>query len=116
MDILIKNMEMPESCLGCPFDNVKYTPRKIGKDTYSSYDWHECFVVKKDCTKIAREGRKAKWCPLNSVPEHDDLVSRKAILSYFNTVYQMGADMDYEDAVAIVSNEKAIPTILEKSK
>ena len=76
MDILIKNMEMPKSCFGCPFDNVKYTIEK----KYNTNDWHECFVSKRDCTVIAKEGRKAKWCPLIPVPEHGRLVDLDAFL------------------------------------
>ena len=92
MDILIKGLDMPKN-----------------GDIFH-------LAIDSDGNVIKTEGigfRKYEAIP---VPEHDDLVSRKAILSYFKTVYEMGADMDYEDAVAIVSNEKAIPTILEASK
>lgn len=89
MDILIKGLDMP----------------KYGDILYLAID--------SDCNVVKNESIGFKKYEAIPIPEHDDLVSRKAILSYFKTVYEMGADMDYEDAVAIVSNEKAIPTILE---
>lgn len=87
MDVLIKGIEMPRRCMGCIFDKVTYTPRKIGKDTYSSYEWHECFVAKKDCTRIAKSGKKPKWCPAISVQEHGDLADKRVIIEEMGKAY-----------------------------
>lgn len=90
MDILIKDMEMPKNCHDC----------KNG--------WCNLWEKNKNMT-IGRHPD----CPLVALPEHGDLIDRQAVLSYFETAFLMGADMDYEDIVGIVSNPKAIATIVE---
>ena len=108
MDILIKNMEMPRGCVGCTFDKVTYTPRRIGKDTYSSYEWHECFVAKKDCTRIVKSGKKPKWCPLVPVPEHGDLIDRDAVLNELKKYYKVGEIAEVGEVACFISDAEVV--------
>ena len=88
-DILIKNMDMPKG------DEV------LSLTIYP--DGRVCLYMKEVATAVA-------------LPEHGELIDRQAVLSYFETAFLMGADMDYEDIVGIVSNPKAIPTIVEATE
>ena len=118
MEILIKNMEMPERCRGCRFHHI----HKIwSKNIYL----HEC-----DAQMLAEEteGMEAvklpKACPLVALPEHGRLIDADKLLAesgydpmMFQPKYggdhrtQYGTLMGYE----ILGIVEDAPTIVEAS-
>lgn len=50
MSVMIKGMEMPEECLGCPFES-----------------YHECLITHP--LKMSAGIGRAEWCPLKDVEE-----------------------------------------------
>ena len=87
MDVLIKNMEMPSSCVGC---------KLVQRYRYSD----ECQYLHK---KIAHNGR-LKYCPLVEVPKHGRLVEADKLQAKF---------FPDEEAYKIIENE---PTVLEANE
>ena len=101
MALIIKGGETPVDCLGC--DEMVMLS--------------QCPIHLNEPLKYC-DGTRHPDCPIiGEIPDkHGDLIDRQAVLSYFETAFLMGADMDYEDIVGIVSNPKAIPTILEATE
>lgn len=66
MDILIKNMEMPKSCI-------------TGKLPY--YEYCPFFG---SCSKASAKTERPSDCPLVALPEHGDLKDANAILRWLN--------------------------------
>lgn len=64
MDILIKNMEMPSCCGLCPCFHAEHP-------MYCQAD--------KTIKMTAPYGKRMEGCPLVALPEHGDLVDRKAL-------------------------------------
>ena len=72
MDILIKNMEMPQSCSGCP----------LGVHEEGSY-YYEC----KATEGITLDWKnKPNYCPLVEVPTHGRLIDADALLKTIKEV------------------------------
>jgi len=65
-DILIKGMEMPESCYYCPMKNDGYYLCKATRPYKELED---------DCKEC-----KPQWCPLVPVQPHGDLIDRDALI------------------------------------
>ena len=62
MSILIKGIDLPESCRVCKFND------------YNEWDDTWCMVTEKDIEHEARnERRRSKDCPLVPIPEHGRL-------------------------------------------
>ena len=66
MSILIRNMEMPEECRGCPFETYYFHTgetrcRAMNKTLAENFE------------RIPFEGR-SDWCPLVEVKPHGDLI------------------------------------------
>lgn len=93
MDILIKNMEMPKSCEGCPLCFLSsdgrnfFCTRQIGK----RFD-------------LSLSGQRQEGCPLIPVPEHGDLVQLNDALDCFS-----------EDDVVARKALRKIPVVLERT-
>lgn len=68
MDILIKNMEMPKSCMACNFTHICKAIRKLERKNASQKKMYEAFV-----------GRLTD-CPLVALPSHGDLIDRDALI------------------------------------
>lgn len=84
-DILIKNMEMPSKCGGCPFNyrEQSYNGKPCGvRDGYTLYDRttydtnHLCFITIASIEDNLRYKTRNENCPLIPVPEHGDLIAR----------------------------------------
>lgn len=61
MSILIKGMEMPKGCLGCPCINAKYD---------------ECMILQRRAMDVMT---RMTDCPLIELPDHGDLIDRDAM-------------------------------------
>ena len=68
MSVLIKNMEMPNSCSECRMDDSEFgfchAMGDFNTDVYQ-------FIVNKT---------KPDWCPLVEIPPHGDLIDRDALI------------------------------------
>lgn len=106
MDILIKNIEMPSSCVGC---------KLVQRYRYSD----ECQYLHK---KIAHNGR-LKDCPLVELPPHGRLINADAIRKSLSTdcpcrgcerFHEEGACMNcqWDRFVRLIDDA---PTVLEAS-
>lgn len=63
MSILIKDMEMPESCLVCP-----------------ACQGDECWIIEGRPQVPDIINRRARWCPLVSVPMHGRLIDADVLM------------------------------------
>lgn len=92
-DILIKNMEMPKACEGCPLCFLSsdgrnfFCTRQIGK----RFD-------------LSLSSQRQENCPLIPVPEHGDLVQLDDALDCFS-----------EDDVVARKALRKIPVVLERT-
>ena len=68
MSILIKGMEMPESCFDCPISHFAYC-RTIA-----------CGITGKTISASDYEKMRLDNCPLVPIQEHGDLIDRDALL------------------------------------
>lgn len=99
MDILIKNMEMPKSCEGCPLCFLSsdgrnfFCTRQIGK----RFD-------------LSLSDQRQEDCPLVPIPEHGDLIDKDFLLKYAIRLERK----DGCDLVPISSIE-AFPVVLERT-
>lgn len=66
MDILIKNFEMPKSCITGKLPDYEYCP---------------FFGV---CSKVSAKTERPSDCPLVELPPHEELVQRSDILRLFD--------------------------------
>ena len=69
MSILIKGMEMPQSCWDCEFEAP-------------TIDHHECCILTKKSYNWGLTTRPSD-CPLVPVPPHGDLIDRDALKEAF---------------------------------
>lgn len=66
MSVIVKNMEMPKSCMVCP--------------VYSMSE-HWCDAMNRNLTHaISESTRRAEWCPLVRVPPHGRLIDEAAAI------------------------------------
>ena len=63
MSVLIKGMEMPNSCHECPLG--------FGGG---------CYMGRSADEYMCPDSGRAEWCPLVSVPPHGDLISREWLI------------------------------------
>ena len=94
MSILIRDMEMPESCYRCPMAND---------------DFYLCGATEKYLENDSEE-RRPDWCPLTEVKEpHGDLVDRDKLM-----VDVMDSDLDHlqrddwKEVIQIVSDADVV--------
>ena len=102
MSILIKGMEMPNSCRDCPISGEWYC-----NALPSIPAWHKEYVASiEDQTRMDR-------CPLVPVPPHGRLIDADALLSqYKGNIWT--AKTDYAEGLRDVANDiKNAPTIIE---
>lgn len=68
MSVLIRNMDMPKTCEGCPLQHSEYLECKItGEPTW---DWEN-----------AEAKYKSVNCPIDEIPPHGRLVDADALLT-----------------------------------
>ena len=63
MSVIVKSMEMPESCYRCPMAND---------------DFYLCGATEKYLENDSEE-RRPDWCPLIELPPHGRLIAEKTI-------------------------------------
>lgn len=63
MSVLIKGMEMPKGCLGCPCINAKY---------------NECMILQRRATDVMT---RMTDCPLIELPDHGRLVDADDVIA-----------------------------------
>lgn len=69
MSILIKGMDMPDSCNSCPFSVNGF-----------------CVVSPKRANGEAMSKRTTtNWCPLIEIPPHGDLIDRDPFIEFIKT-------------------------------
>lgn len=68
-DILIKNYEMPKSCITGKIPDYEYCP------FFGS------------CPKASAKEERPSDCPLVELPEHGDLIDRNELLKFDNITY-----------------------------
>ena len=95
MSILIKDMEMPKSCMECPFSD------KIAWCLVPG-NWRQRYY-------LPEEGI-SEDCPLSEIEPCDDAVGRKAV--EYLLAYYLGGDM-YTEAIADLRN---LPSVLAERK
>lgn len=112
-DILIKGVEMPIKCGGCPFNyreqsyNGKHCGVRDGDTLYdrTTYDTnHLCFITNEPIENNLRYKTRNENCPLIPVPEHGDLVQLDDALDCFS-----------EDDVVARKALRKIPVVLERT-
>ena len=100
MSVLIKGMEMPESCFHCPLrNNICYEKEKVIRDSMGRrltvYELEKIFRVLEDC-------------PLVEIPsKHGDLIDRDELLEL------LVKDNDYATRLCFEGDIKEMPTIIE---
>lgn len=106
MSIIIKGMDMPETCYKCKFALARFDPLPTQK--YKRHDF-ECVLTEKTLTSTKRN----KACPLVPVPTpHGRLIDADAI---FEQWYQLNFDRKISDGTLAYWNVllgKA-PTVIE---
>lgn len=98
MSILIKDMEMPESCFECPFMFARrYCRADLTLNPYQG--------------EYAELTGRLVGCPLVYIPPHGDLIEREAVnLSDFEIVL---CDGDYKEGLKMLLEKAAsAPTII----
>jgi hypothetical protein len=102
MSILIKGIEMPTSCSGCP------TCRDV--TTLDGDYWLMCGYNGKPLESEIAAG-KPDWCPLIPVPPHGDLIDRReAIIDANERAYDFWLSDD--EVSATIQFLKEQPTII----
>lgn len=97
MSILIKGMEMPESCFYCPF------VEKTNPDEYV------CMARNEEFSLVF--GHRDKDCPLVEIPPHDRLIDADAFEESISTLLQFPSDL--VNGQWIVNTIREQPTIIE---
>lgn len=98
MSILIRGMEMPETCDDCPFPYVS-----------ASYDkYMECPLSKYEPTALKRNDD----CPLIEVPPHGRLIDADTLLKHEVLLPRDGGSIP----VLYASYVRNVPTIIEAEK
>ena len=93
MDILIKNMEKPSCCGECPF--FKRGANPMGEDFIFAQPWGDCLVSGEE---NVIEHDISMDCPLVALPEHSDLIDRKALFdSIVADIQGVNAEGCYDD-------------------
>ena len=106
MSILIKGMEMPETCYKCKFALARFDPLPTQK--YKRHDF-ECVLTEKALTSTKRN----KACPLIPAPTpHGRLIDADAI---FEQWYQLNFDRKISDGTLAYWNVLLgeAPTVIE---
>ena len=96
MSILIKDMEMPERCLECPF-----------YDNYNYYCTLYSFGIP---ARYNRDGStRPEWCEIKELPECEDVVSRQEAIGLVNdhTFYD---DYDDTDKNCLIDGLLSLPS------
>ena len=102
MSILIKDMEMPERCLECPF-----------YDNYNYYCTLYSFGIP---ARYNRDGNtRPEWCELEELPKCEDAVSRKDVIELIKNSYYNIAD-SMEDTWAMVEDAEKLPSVTPKPR
>lgn len=99
MSVLIKGMEMPNSCYDCRLR------KRIGMEIHCPIV-HTSFRISEPDALFYR----MKNCPLIPVPPHDDLIERNYLLDHVEMVSEDGLDDDYLPYSVI----QCAPTIIKK--
>ena len=104
MTILIKGMEMPETCYKCKFALARFDPLPTQK--YKRHDF-ECVLTEKTLTSTKRN----RACPLVPVPTpHGRLIDADALLTDANKL-RYG-----EGWLITTENIENAPTVIEAEK
>jgi len=69
MSVLIKGMEMPETCDGCPFHHYHSVGEYVCEATPMFYPWNLANT----------KGARKEWCPLVELPPHGRLIDADAL-------------------------------------
>ena len=105
MSILIRGMEMPDSCINCPFSNsinfgvVCLPSRVVIPDSKLFND-------------IGEPLDRQPWCPLVEVPPHGDLIDRKNLIYDLQRRWTVSEDQDFCYEEVWLALDEA-PTIIE---
>jgi len=88
MSILIKDMEMPESCYECPCGDNEF---------------YECLATKERISYHHDEygypdGERQDWCPLVPVPPHGRLIDADAMMHEYAKFVAPANNSDFADA------------------
>lgn len=109
-DLLIKGMEMPESCYGCPLSEQREETDMGARFTYmvdckkNSFD---------DGTFEGRRKTRPDWCPLIEVPTpHGQLKDADELIKHDHQHYEHLSDEFY---ITVRDIENA-PTVIEAEK
>lgn len=96
MSILIKDMEMPKSCLECRLFNDPWCMAKNRNQWRTAYN-------------RPPRGEKQNDCPLIEVPQHGRLIDADALLASENQHYEYRSDSFYVETRTI----ELAPTVID---
>lgn len=115
MSVLVRGMEMPWCCAGCPFIS---DPVELSVDIETYRKIYKCTRAPEEIDDPWRSeswimGNREKWCPLDDVPvPHGDLIDADVLISKINNGY-------YSDDLGQIVHSigmqevKEAPTIIE---
>ena len=104
-DILIKNMEMPETCNKCFIDHRKCEAYQRQVERIANSKTEQIFDVFGEM--------RLKSCPLVSLPEHGDLKDANAILRWLNAKADNRVPVTLGEIIDFIEKQ---PTVLEASE
>ena len=100
MSVLIKGMEMPQSCAGCPLSEEEFV---------------QCKITRKRFLKaVDAVSRRHPYCPLVEIPPHGRLIDADALAKKMRGVVFRGEEKDvlYHNVQAFLE----APTVIEAER
>ena len=99
MSVIVKGMEMPDSCIAC----------KFGREVNYTGDFEEKCLINDKCGYVSVRKPRLDTCPLVEVKTpHGRLVDADKLFEEINTADEYGADMS--DILRLVIDA---PTVIE---
>lgn len=102
MSILIKGMEMPESCGACPLEQLYGRDGEVAK----------CPLTEKIFSSYLVSEIRMSDCPLIELPPHGDLIDRDALMKQIehdtplSTVFEKTMRRYLHNATTIIESEE----------
>ena len=106
MSILIRGMEMPETCDKCPLHHYHSAGKYVCEATPMFYPWNLANT----------KGIRKEWCPLIELPPHGRLIDADTLIARIRRAKELQPELSdlYEnEAVEMLLWVGTEPTIIE---